>query len=399
MHALFLSTWFPYPPDNGSKTRVFHLLRALAARHQVTLVTFAPSDGPLPDVDCRSLGLCEHVHLIARRPFQKDAKRRLMGMISPVPRDLAAMYSPEMAKCVNRVCDEHQFGAVIASTLATAAYAQQVRSGARVLEEHNFLGRMLAERVQQKKGRPWRRLTLRKDLAFERRTFSAFDLVVMVSEQDRDALCAMGCATTSLAVVPNGVVLSSSPAEAVAPVVGRLIYPGAVTYQANYDAVHWFVTEIWPSIHAAWPTATLEVTGRTDGVNLGRLAQVDGVTFTGYLEDLRSELARCWACVVPLRQGGGTRLKVLEAMGVGVPVISTAKGVEGLGLMPDKHYLQADDPSAFATQVQRLWASPHLRTALVTQARALVEQRYDWRIIGTRFVDLIDDVATMRQRP
>jgi glycosyltransferase involved in cell wall biosynthesis len=392
MHALFLSTWFPAPPDNGSKARVFHLLRALAARHEVSLITFAPSDGPLPEVDCRSLGLCHHFQMIARRPFQQSARRRLLGLISPVPRDLAAMYSPEMAAAVRRAAAERPADAVIASTLATAGYARQVPAGARVLEEHNFLGRILAERVREKRARPWRQLTWRKDLAFERRTFRAFDLVIMVSEQDRDAVRAMRCATTTVAVVPNGVALNGPPA-AVAPVAGRLIYPGAVTYQANLDAVRWFVTEIWPCVRAACPGATFEVTGRTDGVDVTRLAQVDGVTFTGYLEDLPGELARSWACVVPLRQGGGTRLKVLEAMGAGVPVIATAKGVEGLGLTPDHHYLRAEDAATFAAQIRRLSADPRWRTELARRARAVVAQRYDWRAIGTGFVDLIEEVA------
>jgi glycosyltransferase involved in cell wall biosynthesis len=169
-----------------------------------------------------------------------------------------------------------------------------------------------------------------------------------------------------------------------------LIYPGALTYHSNLDAMVYFLRESWPIIQKQRPQVRLRITGRTDGVDLARLALTDQVVMTGYLDDIRSAVAQSWICVVPLRAGGGTRLKILESLALGTPVVSTSKGAEGLNLIPGRDILVADEPADFAEAVLNVLQDPVLRETLSRNGRQAVEAKYDWRIIGQQFDDFVE---------
>ena len=209
----------------------------------------------------------------------------------------------------------------------------------------------------------------------------------------------MGCASTRIEVVPNGVDAAACAAVRTAsishatPTADTVIYPGALTYSANLDAVTWFARKVWPRLLRSRPQARFLVTGSTAGVDIAALTAVPGLSFTGYLPDVRPTLASAQVCVIPLHQGGGSRLKVLEAMALGVPVLSTTKGVEGLDLEPGRHCLVADDPETFAAQLERLLDDPALGRRLAAAALAEVVPRYDWPPIAGRFVDLVEAVT------
>jgi polysaccharide biosynthesis protein PslH len=167
-----------------------------------------------------------------------------------------------------------------------------------------------------------------------------------------------------------------------------MIYPGALTYSVNLEAVLYFSREILPRVRRQIPEAQLFVTGSYEGIPPQRLPRGDGLTLTGHLPDVRRAVAESSICVVPLLRGGGTRLKVLEAMALGTPVISTSKGVEGLEVTPGVHVQIADRPDQFVSAVVRLLEDPERGRAMATQARELIRERYTWDRIG----DLIERV-------
>jgi glycosyltransferase involved in cell wall biosynthesis len=177
-----------------------------------------------------------------------------------------------------------------------------------------------------------------------------------------------------------------------------LVFNGALTYQANYTAAKYFLQEIFPLIRERRPDATLLITGSTQNVNLGDLAWSNNVKLTGYVADIRPLVASSSVCVVPLLDGGGTRIKILEAMALGTPVVSTTKGAEGIEARHGEHLLLADDAASFAECTVRLMRDPDLRQRLASQARRLVEERYDWKKIGEHFVGLVED-AVKHQAP
>jgi glycosyltransferase involved in cell wall biosynthesis len=164
-----------------------------------------------------------------------------------------------------------------------------------------------------------------------------------------------------------------------------LIFHGAMTYFANYDGIEYFLRSIFPLIRAQKPDVTLSITGSTEGVDLNPLALDDRVKFTGYVDDIRQVLGRSQVCVVPLRKGAGTRLKILEAMAMGIPVVSTSKGAEGLELVSGVHALIADDPAEFASKTLELLRDPGLRDTLNQNAYQMVTTKYAWSGIEEGF--------------
>ena len=177
-----------------------------------------------------------------------------------------------------------------------------------------------------------------------------------------------------------------------------LVYAGAITYQANHDAVEYFIREIFPLVHAQVPDVTLRVTGAVGTVSVEHLSRSRQVEFTGYLQDVRPTVAGSWASVIPLRMGGGSRLKILESMALGTPVISTSKGAEGLDVIPGKHLLIADTPGEFAAQTVRLLRDPGLRSSMTAQARQLIEDQYDWAEIGRKFCEVVEHAVSGSMR-
>jgi len=181
-----------------------------------------------------------------------------------------------------------------------------------------------------------------------------------------------------LAVVPNAVSFEQYQSDFGVPLPDSVTFTGALSYFANFDAMVFFLTAVWPIVRARRPGARLFITGRTDGVPLNRLPLDESVTLTGYLADIRPQIARSRVCVAPLRQGGGTRLKILEALALGTPVVATSKGAEGLAVTPGEDILLADEPAEFASAVIRLLDDETLHAWLATNGRRLVEKCYSW---------------------
>jgi glycosyltransferase involved in cell wall biosynthesis len=282
---------------------------------------------------------------------------------------------------------------VFALTFVTAPYALELKNVTRVADVDNLTARMLYETYQPTPPsleRLRRYLAYRKFQTYESELFRHFDLCLVVSERDQKLLAEyVPLAPHQIGLVPNGVDLEHYQPGLYAPDEGRLVYNGAVTYQANYDAVRYFLESIFPQVRRDVPEARLTVTGRTEGVDLQALPSQDGVTFTGFVDDVRPVVGGSSVCVVPLRQGAGTRLKILEAMALGTPVVSTPKGAEGLAVEHGTHLLIADTPRDFARQTVRLLQDTVLRRGLAERALQLVQSRYAWADIRLRFGEMV----------
>lgn len=393
MRILFLSTWYPFPPDNGSKLRVYHLLRSLAERHEVTLLSFAFATAR-PDMPGELADWCSQIQVVSVDPFQVNRAGALRTFLSLRP--VASRPVPAMRQLTSDALRSRPYAAVIASTGMMIDYALQAQPGTvKVLEEHNSSTRWMQERYEQQSNavqrlRCW--VSWQKARRYEARLFRRFDLVTMVSEQDQRVSRSLPGYPGRVEVVPNGVDCAHNRPGLARPRPSSLVFNGSLTYSANYDAMQWFLAGVWPRIRAQLPQATLTITGSTRGVDLTRLALDDSVQLTGFVEDVRIPVAEAAVAIAPIRQGGGTRLKILEAMALGTPVVATTKGAEGLDVADDEHLLLADDPEGFAAAVLRLLADAALSVRLAADARHLVEQRYDWQQIGQRFTALVEDV-------
>ena len=397
MRILFLSGWYPYPPDNGARIRTFNLIKHLAAQHEITLLSFS-SRGPVPQKWLEAMmPYCRSVAAVPYKEFQPGRLRALLALLSTRPRSVVDTYSPEMADLVKKAFRNDTFDVVVASTPRAAPYALLVKDIPRVFEEIELA--VLREKFARA---PNPAAKLRYGLMWWKQSryinslLSQFKGCTVVSEQECDLVRRIVPGYNSLAVVPNGVDLETNTGEFGAPQPDTLIYPGALTYSANFDAMKFFLGEVFPLIKDQRPDARLRITGGYDGVPIEQLPLGNGAELTGYLDDIRPAVAQSWACVVPLRVGGGTRLKILEAMALGTPVVSTSKGAEGLQVTSGENILLADEPAEFAQSVLRLFKDESLRARLSANGRRLVEERYSWKTCARQLEQLLLQIVRER---
>ncbi len=398
MRILFLSRWFPYPPDNGSKIRIFNILRQLSAHHEISLLAFSDDAEPATDERVSALrAYCTDVQVVPYRSFQPSSARARLALLSPRPRSLVDTHSAEMQAAARRECARARCDLIVASQLDMVPYVADLPDVPAVLEELEIS--RFRDAIQPEKPL-WSRtrslLTWLKLAAYLRRSLPRFAACTVVSEAERDIVRSIVPGYAQVHVVPNALDLDRYRGEFGSPQPKTLVFAGSLTFDANHDAVHYFLDEIYPSIVRAVPDVAFRVTGRTGNADLRTRPDYRGVEFTGYVSDVRPIIAQSWASVVPLRLGGGTRLKILESMALGTPVISTTKGAEGLDVTDGESVLIADRPDAFARRVVELLTSPELRRRLGTAGRHLVETRYDWRIVGESLRTLAERVQAGR---
>jgi polysaccharide biosynthesis protein PslH len=393
---LFLSPWFPYPPANGAKIRIYNLIKTLSKRNDIRLISFV-RDGEV--VDPAGLeGICRLDSAIPWREFAPRSWKSLLGFFSPIPRSFVDTYSPQMAKQLQQSIGLDTPDLIIASEMDTATYAGRKWNIPCIVDEIQ-LG--LLSQLWSTSTSPL--IKLRKILywtkirAYTRNLIKQYDACTVASERERGLLSQVVDVIGNVYVVPNGVDLDHNRPGMAIPQPYTLIYNGALTFSANFDAMSYFLQDIFPLIRTQLPEVTLKITGSLQGVNLSQLPMDDQVIFSGFLPDIRPAVTEAWACIVPLRLGGGTRLKILEAMALGTPVIATQKAAEGLGVTPEKNILIADSPEEFSTQTIRLLNNERLREELSKNGRELVENQYGWDTIGSSFEQIIESVVNNRE--
>ncbi len=393
MKVLFLSRWYPYPPDNGSKLRIYHLLRELARAHTVDLISFTSEPVDLQKTSPLH-GICRHIQTSVYSPMTPGGLAGLAGLFAPRPRSVVATYSAELDALAQSASNQEQYDLVIASQIDMAPYAAKLNIAARLFEEIELT--TIWEQYALARN-PFKRmrglLTWLKLRRYVHELLKSFQATTVVSDAERQRVLRVAPRGSEVVVIPNGVDSDWMAGDFGEPQADTLVYNGALTYQANFDAVAYFLAEIFPRIQAGRPGTKLYITGKTDGVRLQRLPQNDGVVFTGYMQDVRPRVAQSWVNVVPLRIGGGTRLKILESLALGTPVVSTSKGAEGLHLRAGEDYLRADTPATFADATLRLLNDPEMRARLAETGRNKVRELYDWRMIGHELDTLARRVA------
>lgn len=394
MRILFLSWWWPYPANNGSKIRIYNLIKQLAAAHEVTLLSFAETDEATPEQITHMENFCHRVEVAAKPHYNPGSVRAVLGYFSRWPRNLIDTFYEDVANRIRTSADRGEYDLIVGSELGTMRYLNLAHHIPTILEEVQTS--VHRDRLIQSSGmkRLRTQLTVTKMEQALSKLLRQGTVFTTASQIEAEYLKSLAPADTQVSIIPNGVdTLSLRPEPTQVPIANRIIYSGAVTFSANYDAVAWFIHEVLPLVRQRIPDVQFVVTGGTGSVDVRDLAAQPGVTFTGYLPEVAPAVRSSWATVVPLREGGGTRLKILESMALGTPVISTRKGAEGLNIHPGTDILIADEPEALAEMVCTLLNDTALRERLARAGREMVEREYDWSIIGRQLVELAEKVV------
>ncbi len=403
MHILWLKTELLHPLDKGGRIRTYHTLRVLSRLHRVTYLTLDDGSGA-PDALERAHEYCSEVVTV---PFSTSPKRspafyRELGynVLSSLPYAVWKYRSRAFRTACERLAHDADVDVVVCDFLAPAINLPPKRQRPVVLFQHNVEADIWRRRwhvAANAASRAYLREQWRRMVAFERRVCRTVDHVVAVSDTDAERM-RREYDVDSVSTVPTGVDTEYfQPAATPSRSPGALVFTGSMDWHPNEDGIRFFVEQIFPDIRRACPDATITIVGRNPTPTLVRLAGNAGhTTVTGRVPDVRPFLEHAAVVIVPLRIGGGTRLKIFEAMAMGCAVVSTTIGAEGLPVDHGTHLLIADSPREFADACIRLLRDAAMARRLGDQAAEYVHKHHSWDVAALRFADICRDVANHR---
>ena len=397
MKLLWLNAGLLLPLDKGGKLRTWHLMRHLARRHEITYLSFAEPD----QREEERAGMREVCHVLESIPRSDVAKRTLAfyadaarHIVDPLPYAVGKYRSDAYAARVRRLLENGGFDALVVDFLVPVVNLPLALPIPTVLFTHNVeaeIWRRHAENAANPLTRTLMAQQWKRMLRFERNALSRFDLVLTVSDADRQTFGRLypGALRNPAHVVQTGVDTSYFTPFPAAERRAHLVFTGSMDWLPNEDAMLYFAREILPRIRQVEPDATLSIIGREPTPAVRRLAEEPGIEVTGRVDDVRPHVAAGAVYVVPLRIGGGTRLKIFEAMSMGKAVVSTTVGAEGLPVTPGRDIVLADEPARFAQSVIHLIRDTEARRRIEAAARRVVVEKYDWAAVAGDFEDAL----------
>jgi glycosyltransferase involved in cell wall biosynthesis len=399
MRLLLVYPYVPYPLNRGTYHRVFNLALELARHHEVDLFCLSSPEGlehlPLFSAFCRRA----HFHPFENPPWPKLFPQRLLN---PAPASVTHWSQPGVFPALREFATPHRYDMIHFCDLVMWQYiaslhprALRVMDRSRVdllfqTEELNVLELGAKERLL-------RRENLWKLARYERRVARALAATIVCGPDDEKFSRAHIARSAEIKVLANGVDETFfdrskfPPRPAADPTV---LFCGAMDYSPNVSGLQWYFRECDPLLRERLPSRQVLIVGKNPLPEVRALAQLPGVTVTGEVADVRPFYQQAWVQMVPLLIGGGTRLKIVESLCLGVPVLSTSIGAQGLDLRHREHLLLADDPADFATALGDLLADSSLRARLAEAGRAQVLSRYTWRQLG---LELSNYYAALKQ--
>ncbi len=406
MKMLFLSLRCPYPPHRGDRIRSYHFIKQLSKQYAITLVYFAESQS---DIEAAKYlePFCERVEWVR---FHRSFAFMNTGLhcLSRRPLQLHYWYAPQMQRKVNQLLAEEHFELIHAQLFRMGQYVTKAQGPAKVLDLCDSLALNLNRRANLD-SIPKRflvKLEEKRVRRYEIDIMKAFDRGTVVAHFDRDYLLKQDD-SLDLSIVPMGVDLgyfrsslenhAQSSDLTMAASSPLLLFTGTMNYFPNADAATYFCNEIFPHVREQYPKARFYIVGNHPSEQIRRLEEQDGVVVTGYVPDVRPYFEEASVFVAPLRAGSGIQTKNLEAMAMGVPVVTTSVGAMGLEADVGKELLVADTPLAFAEQVTHLLANEHMRENIAQTARTRVETDYSWDAIGERLKDVYTQIQQKRK--
>jgi sugar transferase (PEP-CTERM/EpsH1 system associated) len=402
LKILFMATQLPMPPDTGGRIRSLNILKHLANQHEVTFVcTVDPS---IHEKHLDEMGrVCPRFIPVPQRQLHRSSWRYLLQVVlnlaSSCPFAVAKDHSPALARQIQRLLSTESFDVLVCDFLHASINLSEPRSLPVVLFEHNVeaeIFRRYYRQHQQFLGRLFWRYQWTKMRRYEGRVSSRMDHCITVSRTDKVTL-QRDYGVRNVSSIETGVDVKHFLNGKAEKVGNRLVFTGSMDWIPNQDAMLWFAEEILPRIARTVPDVSLTIVGRRPGKKVQQLSRLmPQIQVTGRVDDVRPYLWSGSVFIVPLRIGGGTRIKIFEAMASGIPVVSTAVGAEGLQVAHGRHLLLADTAEAFSSAVIWLLQNPTGARQLAAEAKSLVAEHHDWNLVSQQFVAICRDVIKNR---
>lgn len=397
MKILVLDEEFPYPLNNGKRLRSFSLTRALAAHARVEYLAYGSSDSEAAAA-LRAEGII--CHPVAPPDRRKAGPafylKLLLNLLSPLPYIVTSHTTRRYARRLRELLESEPFDAVICEWTPYANFLREHPEQRSIIVAHNIESQIW-RRYEANERNPIRRWYIAIQRAkverFEQDCFHWVRGATAVSRIEAEEIAHFGV-DYRVEVVDNGVDVDFFHPMDHEVDPDRIVFSGALDWRPNQDAVEYFVHEILPRIRERRPGAHFAVVGREPPRHVRDLDRVEGVSITGTVDDVRPYLASAALCAVPLRIGGGSRLKILAAMAMGRPVVSTTIGAEGLEVHDGEDIVLADGAADFAEAVLRGLEDSERMARIARAGRDLVERRYRWDSLGARLHTYVTEIVT-----
>jgi sugar transferase (PEP-CTERM/EpsH1 system associated) len=393
MEILWLKSELLHPVDKGGKIRTYQMLKHLKRQHRVTYLALTRPDDSA-EAYARATEYC---HRLVAVPWSEPARFSpgfyrdvARNFVSPLPYAIEKYSSTAMRRAIGAELARHAYDVVVCDFLVPSVNLPDRLPVASVLFQHNVEAMIWRRHAETATGvkRALFQSQWRKMVRYERDACRRFDAVAAVSELDRDTM-RDEYGLDRVLDVPTGVDYDYFRPLGGEPSPSEIVFTGSMDWMPNEDGIVWFVENVLPIVAREVPDARLTIVGRNPTPRVSALAEADQrVTVTGRVDDIRPYVDRAAAFVVPLRVGGGTRLKIYEAMAMAKPVVSTAIGAEGLPLENGRDLLVADDPADLAGAVVRVLSDRELAEQIGEQGRALVRDRFGWEHAAEAFAGI-----------
>lgn len=397
---LFLSHRLPYPPHNGAALRTYNIIRLLARDFDLQLLCFDRADAATAKLSLAErmramapFGPCDVFPIPQQENRARFAADHARSVLRGVPYTYFVHDSAPFERRLRTLLAERKFDVVHVDSMDLVRFLPMLATLPVVCTHHNVESALMARRAANERS-PLAHRYLAHQAALLKRAEQEWvprvALNVAVSDADRNALESLAPGSR-VVTVPNGVDTDFfAPGDATAP--EGCVFVGGTTWYPNRDALEWYVSEIAPAAKAKGVAAPVTWVGRASEDELRRFANDPAVRLTGYVEDVRPYVHQGGCFIVPLRVGGGTRLKILDAWAMGAAVISTSIGCEGLAAVDGENILIADTADAFAAAMVRVLHDGALRRTIGANARRTAVERYSWDVVGVAMRKLYLDL-------
>jgi len=391
MKVLFVISQLPYPPDTGAKIRTFNLLKRVASDYEITLISFGREEKEKEKIEALRK-FCKRIILISEKKSKWTSF--LCSIAGRLPYSIRRYYSSKMERLIKKLINSENFDLIHCDSLQMSFNLRSVNSIPKVLTEHNVESQIWQRWASEEKNflkRYFIKGQYKKISCYEFEILKMFDCCIAVSEEDKKII-EENSQIKKVWVVPNGVDCDYFDPDKMKSLhllekEFSLIFTGSLDWYPNQDALIYFFTEIYPLLKKRIPQISINIVGRNPSKSILKFARRDNsINIVGRVEDIRPFIFASQIFVVPLRIGGGTRLKILEAMAMAKPVISTSVGAEGLGVTHEENIILADNPYEFASKILRLFEDKNLREKIGKNARQFVKEKYDWNIVAEKLV-------------
>ncbi len=395
MSLLIIDEEFPYPLNTGKRIRTFNLIKVLKKYHDISYLAYGTVDSDsyqylkeqgfnpicVPPPDRRQNGIKFYYKLLA-------------NLTSPLPYIVTSHFTPEFQNKLISIVNSKKIDLIICEWTPYAVFLKDLNNVKSIIAAHNIessIWKRYEENENNGLKKKYISIQRKKVEAFEKQAFHWSNGATAVTKNEADTISGLNV-TYPVEVIDNGVDTSYFKSKNCERLTNELVFTGSMDWRPNQDAVIYFANEIFPMVKETVNDIKFTIVGRKPPSKVKELEKIEGITVTGTVDDVRPYIDRANLYIVPLRIGGGSRLKILEAMSMQKAVISTAIGAEGLNIEDNKNIILKDSPSEFSKGIIELLKNNDLRNSLESEGRRLVEEEYDWQQLGVRYNNYINRI-------